>query len=278
MLKVKTLKLLKFGTGNLNLVAISNRHKLISTKIVVGWLSLFIWGCNSENAPDCFQNSGDIVRMEIAVPDFSRITVFEKVALILKEGTEQKVEIESGEFLIEGVSAEVQEGRLLLRNDNGCNLLREYDLTKVYITSPNITEIRSSSGLPVISEGALGYPSLMLISESYVNTESETTDGEFDLQLASENVSIVVNGITYFKLAGTTENLNINIAAGDSRIEAESLVAQNIILNHRGTNDVLINPQLSLSGVIRGTGDVISVSRPPEINVEELFNGRLIFK
>ncbi|WP_339711802.1 head GIN domain-containing protein [uncultured Kriegella sp.] len=268
----------EFGTWSLKLVVIENRYKLVTSKIILGCLSLLLWSCNSENAPDCFQNAGDTVRKEIAVPEFTQITVFEKVALVLKEGTEQKVEIESGEFLIAAVSAEVQEGRLVLRNDNGCNLFREYNLTKIYVTSPNITEIRSSSGLPVTSEGVLGYSSLMLISESYINAESETTDGEFDLQLAVENLNIVVNGITYFKLSGTTDNLNITIAAGDSRIAAERLVAQNISLNHRGTNDVLINPQVSLSGVIRGTGDVISINRPPEINVEELFNGRLIFK
>ncbi len=278
MLKIKKPKVLEFGTWNLKLVMIKNRKGILVTKMIIGWLVLLASGCNSENAPDCLQNAGDTVRYEIAVPDFTQITVFEKVALILKEGAEQKVEIESGEYLIEEVSAEVQEGRLLLRNGNGCNLFRDYELTKVYVTSPNITEIRSSSGLPVKSDGILGYGSLVLISESYVNTESETTDGEFDLELAAQNVSLVVNGITYFKMVGTVENLNITIAAGDSRIEAENLIAQNISLNHRGTNDVLINPQLSLSGVIRGTGDVISINRPPEIIVEELFNGRLIFK
>ena len=72
--------------------------------------------------------------------------------------------------------------------------------------------------------------------------------------------------------------LNLNIAAGDSRIEAEDLVAESITLNHRGSNDMFVNPQASISGVIRGTGDVISVSRPATVTVAELYKGRLIFK
>ena len=91
-------------------------------------------------------------------------------------------------------------------------------------------------------------------------------------------VSIVVNGIAYFRLQGDTDNFNITIAAGDSRVEAENLVSQNVDLNHRGSNDVYVNPQQRISGVIRGTGDVISINRPPEIEVEELYNGRLIFQ
>ena len=94
----------------------------------------------------------------------------------------------------------------------------------------------------------------------------------------STTVSIVVNGIAYFKLRGLTTNLNVTVAAGDSRIEAEDLVANAVSINHRGTNDVYVNPQQRIRGVIRGTGDVISVNRPPEVDVEELYNGRLIFQ
>ena len=117
-----------------------------------------------------------------------------------------------------------------------------------------------------------------MVSESFNNPETVTTDGSFDLQLVSENVSIVVNGIAFFQLSGATTNFNVTIAAGDSRIEAENLIAENVRVNHRGTNDILINPQQSISGIIRGFGDVISSNRPPEISVEETFNGRLIFR
>ncbi|CAN0601451.1 unnamed protein product, partial [Ectocarpus sp. 12 AP-2014] len=74
-----------------------------------------------------------------------------------------------------------------------------------------------------------------------------------------------------------TTDFNITIAAGDSRIEAENLVADNVVLNHRGTNDILTNPQVVVRGVIRGNGDVICFNRPETIEVEEIFNGRLLF-
>jgi hypothetical protein len=251
--------------------------KPLKMALIFLYIGLFV-SCNSENAPDCFQNEGEIVRKEVAVPDFSKITVFEKVALVVKQGDVRKVEIETGEFLIDEVSASVEGDRLVLRNENGCNLFREYGLTTIYVTSPNISEIRSSTGLQILSDGILQYPNLILLSESFVEPEAETTDGEFDLELDSQNVSIITNGIAYFSLKGNTENLNINIAAGDSRIEAENLIAYSISLDHRGTNDVQVNPQISISGIIRGTGDVVSFNQPTSIDVEELYTGRLIFK
>lgn len=274
--------MLDFRNSNKRYAIISRRQAERSRSLVEKSLILFFLGlllsCNSENSPDCFQSAGDLKRIEVAVPSFTNITVFENLNLVLKQGDEQKVEIESGEFLLNEISAEVKDNRLILRNDNGCNFVRDYGLSTVYVTSPNIEQVRSSTGLLISSDGVLNYPNLSLISESFVNPETETTDGSFDLQVTSEKVTIVVNGIAYFKLSGTTTDFIITVAAGDSRIEAEELIAENVRINHRGTNDVFVNPQQGISGVIRGTGDVISANRPPEIEVEELFNGRLIFR
>ncbi|WP_396590566.1 head GIN domain-containing protein [Allomuricauda sp. R78024] len=246
-------------------------------KLILIHFTLLLVACNGDNVPDCFQNAGDLVRETVEVNQFTNITVFENINLVIRQGTEQIVEIETGEFLRKEVSAQVEDNRLILRNENGCNFFRDYGLTTVYVTSPNIEQIRSSTGLLISSDGVLNYPNLSLVSESFAEPEAETTDGSFDLNVASESISIVVNGIAFFQLSGTTSNLNITIAAGDSRIEAENLVAQNIRINHRGSNDVLVNPQQRITGVLRGTGDVISNNRPPEVEVEELFNGRLIF-
>lgn len=243
------------------------------------WITvLWLFGCNSENASDCFQNAGDIVREEVDVPNFTKITVQENVTLILKQGDVNRVEVETGEFLRNDVNVTVVEDRLLVKDNNNCNFVRDYGLTKIYVTAPNITEIRSSTGFPIQSDGILQYPNLNLLSESFNDPEALTTDGSFDLELASENVTIVSNGIAYFKLRGNVTNFNIVFAAGDSRLEAGDFLAQNITVNHRGTNDMLIRPQRVLQGVIRGTGDVVSFQTPDVVDVEELYTGKLIFR
>jgi len=238
---------------------------------------LINFACTSINAPDCFQASGDITIEEVTVSVFNKITVFENIELILKEG-EQKVEIETGEFLREDVTAFVEDGRLILRDENNCNFVRDYGVTKVYVTAPNITEIRSSTSWPIRSDGVLSYSGLTLLSESYGEPEAETTDGEFNLALNSNTISIVVNGNSYFKLSGTTNNLSVIIAAGDSRIETEKLISNHVTFNHRGSNDLFIFPQETLNGVLRGPGDVRSFNKPPIVSVETLYTGQLTFE
>ncbi len=259
-------------------VAALGTRKVRRIQLFVLTTLLLVSSCNTESAPDCLQNSGDLIREEVSLSDFTKITVFENVALVLKQGDVQKVEIETGEYLREEVTATVENDRLLLKDTNDCNYFREYGLTTVYVTSPDISEIRSSTGRPIKSDGVLAFESLTLLSETFSNLESATTDGEFDLEVDTQALSAVSNGIAYFKLYGNTANLRLSVPAGDSRIEAGNLTAQNVSLNHRGSNDMIVNPQLSISGTIRGTGDVISATRPENVAVEELYKGRLVFQ
>ena len=250
----------------------------VKAYITICFLGLLSLRCSSESSLDCLQRSGDTIIQEVTLPNFNKITVFEKVALVLKQGDVQKVDIETGANLLNEVTARVDDGRLLLSDSNDCNYVRAYGSTTIYVTSPNIEEIRSSTGRTIRSNGLLNYPQLTLLSESFINTETKTTDGKFDLNLNAESLSVVVNGIAYFKLSGSTESFNVTIAAGDSRIEAETLRAQSINLNHRGSNDLFVNPERSISGIIRSTGNVISFSQPENVSVEELYKGRLVFR
>ena len=40
---------------------------------------------------------------------------------------------------------------------------------------------------------------------------------------------------------------------------------------------MIVNPIQSLTGIIRGTGDVIAVNQPPMVDVEQIYIGQLIF-
>ena len=65
--------------------------------------------------------------------------------------------------------------------------------------------------------------------------------------------------------------------AGAGRFEGANLIAQHIIVFHRGSNDMIVNPQQSLSGELRGSGDLISVNTPLSVDVEQYYIGELIF-
>ncbi|MBO6879196.1 head GIN domain-containing protein [Winogradskyella sp.] len=235
-----------------------------------------MFACNSEDANDCLQTSGNIIQQEVEVLDFERILVNRDIELIISEASDYKVTIETGENLLNDVKAEVIDNRLVLTDGNTCNYVRDYGITKIYVEAPNLTEIRNSSQYEVSSNGNLTYPNLNLISEDF-NENVEFTVGDFRLTLNSDELNIISNNISSFYIDGNVTDLFVGFFAGSGRFEGENLVAQNIEINHRGSNDMIVNPIQSLTGELRGTGNVIAVNQPPIVDVERIYTGQLIF-
>lgn len=246
-------------------------------KLIYIAVLFLIFSCDSENANDCFQKTGSLIQKEITVDIFDKILVNRDIELIIKEGPTQKVSIETGENLMNDVTAIVVDGRLTLTDKNACNYVRDYGITKVYITSPNITEIRSSTQYDVRSDGVLSYPSLTVLSEDY-GVPDTFTNGNFKLQIDNNSFRLVFNNLSNCFVSGKTNSLNITFAAGTSRFEGRDLTAQNINVWNRSSNDMIVNPQQSITGKISGTGNVIAVNKPATVNVEEQYKGRLIFE
>jgi len=232
--------------------------------------------CNSEDAYDCFQTEGNFMQKEVTVTSFESILVNRDIELIVKEGSEYKVIIETGENLLNDVEAIVVGNQLQLTDNNSCNYIRNYGITKVYVTAPSLKEIRNSSQYEVSSDGVLTYPDLTIISEDF-DVPNNFTVGDFKLQVEVETLDVVANNISSFYISGTVNNLFIGFYSGAGRFEGENLIAQNVEVFHRGSNDMIVNPQVSLNGELRGTGDLISVNEPPTVTVEQFYTGMLIF-
>ena len=245
-------------------------------KIIYILILTFIVACNSEDALDCFQTEGNIVQQEVVVGSFEKIVVNRDIELIIKEGQEYTVTIETGENLLNDVLATVVDNELQLSDYNSCNYVRDYGITKVYVTAPNITEIRNSSQYEVSSNGVLTYSNLTLISEDF-NAPGSFTVGDFRLQINNDKLRVVSNNISSFYITGTVNSLFVGFYAGAGRFEGENLIAQNVDVFHRGSNDMVVNPQISLTGELRGTGNLISVNQPPTVQVEQFYTGELIF-
>ena len=237
---------------------------------------LILASCDSKNAPDCFKNSGDLVEKEFTTAPFTKVTVFKNIELIVTDALDFSVKVETGENLIDGIAVSVENGRLLLQDNNGCNLFRELKLTQVYVSAPNLTEIRNSSQFTVRSNGVLNYPNLDLLSEDY--SGDFYNSGIFNMEVNATDVFVVINNFTTTYLSGTTTNLNINHASGDGRFEGRNLIAQDVIIYHRGTNDIVVNPQQTLTANLVSTGNVISVNTPATLDIQEQFDGRVIFE
>lgn len=247
-------------------------------KILYIFLVLLLMGCDSENAINCIQTTGKPITKEFDVPAFSKIFAGSRVKLYLTYGETQEVVVKTGKNLLNDISVSVDNDELYLKNKNACNLVRDYKETAVYVTSPNITSIRNGSPYTIESTNTLKYPELTLLSEDEENEDEFHTDGDFKLDLETENLEIINNKLSNYYLTGSVDDFSIQVLSGDGWIKAENLTAQHVTVFHRGTSKIVVNPRQSLTGKLVSTGDLIAVNHPPIVEVEELYKGKLIFQ
>ena len=185
-------------------------------KVVAYFLCLVLFlGCDSENTLDCFQSSGEIISKIVTVEDFNRIQVWERVQLFIEQGDTQRIRVETGENLFNEVKLTVKDSVLTISDTNSCNLTRDYDVTKVYVTAPNIRQIRNSSGLTVESIGILRYSFLDLVSEDRLSIDEYHIDGDFRLTVDTDWLNINANGISRFYITGKTWGGFFGLYGGD---------------------------------------------------------------
>ena len=233
------------------------------------------YSCNSEDASNCFQTAGTTIQQEFDVATFNKIIVNERIELIIKQGVDQQVIVETGENLMNDIKVSIENNTLVLTNDNTCNFVRDYGNTKIFVTSPNLISIRNSSELAVRSDGILTYPTLLIVADDF---ESDYLNvGDFYLTLNNTTLNVTSNGISNFYIDGQTTNLTVGFFAGDSRFEGENLIASNVNITHKSSNDMLVNPQVSISGDIYSLGDVITFNNPATVDVTEHYQGKLLF-
>lgn len=241
-------------------------------------LILCFFACDSENAPDCFQLAGDTIQVPYELPDFTKIRMEHNVSLVIKQGETQEVILETGENLLPEVLVYVEDGVLVLRDNNNCNYVRDFGITRAIVTTPILTEIRNGSSYDVVGEGTLNFPSLHLISNTTGGFENIRKSGDFTMTVNTTTLTIEANGLSGFYIDGNAENATISFEDQVPRFEGAHLLVDHLRIFHRSANEMIVNPQLSIRGNIVGVGNVISLNRPEIVEVEELYSGRLLFQ
>jgi len=246
--------------------------------LVMLLLTTLLYSCDSEDANNCIQTDGDAITRTIELPFFDKVRTENDIRLEITQGDIQSVTIETRENLFNDLVFKVEDDTFIMQNKNGCNIFRDFGRTLVRITVPNLTFIKNSSTYEIRSNGTLIFPNVTLESITSLDVESANKTGDFFLNFQSERIVIVANGMSDFHISGTTNNLNVIFSDEFPKLYGENLIAQDVIVRHVGAAPMIVNPQESITGQIRATGDVIAKNQPPIVNVTELFTGRLLFE
>jgi hypothetical protein len=244
--------------------------------------TLFLLSCiffiSCEKPSDCIESLGETITREVPVTDFTKIEVYKGIELIIKQGTENKLQIVTGENIIDDIEVS-QEGNILrLRENASCNWVREYGQTKIYVTTNNLEVIYSKTDRKISSYGILNFPRLTVFAFDKEADDIEGAGtGDVYLNINTTEFVINSNNVARFFIEGATYYGNFYFWAGDTRLDASGLTIQESSIYHRGSNDMILKPIQAIRGKLVSTGNIILKNNPPIIEVEELYQGQVIF-
>ncbi|WP_339887667.1 head GIN domain-containing protein [uncultured Flavobacterium sp.] len=239
-------------------------------KVIVLFSLFFLFSCDENQL---LESSGEIVSKEILVGFFDKINISEGIELHITDEITTKVEITAGENIIDKVTFSVIDNQLFIDAKSATKTFQSYEPIKIYISIDDLDTIYSSSQYNVYSENVLNFNNFHLQSGLFEDTAS----GEFHLEVNCNSLIIEDNRASFYNISGSTNYLSVAFYNGDERFDGTNLIAQEVYVFQRSSNDIIVNPQQKISGTIYSTGNVILKNNPPIVEVQVFYQGQLIF-
>jgi hypothetical protein len=216
-------------------------------------------------------DAGDTVTKEIAIDGpVSSINIQNIFDIVLVQDTVNKVLVTCGENLQSYVSITAQDGVLTLNHSVKNSWSRKYEKIKLEVHLITISKIDIHEPVSLKTSGVFKCDNFVLTDFDKVSEVDVNLDVTFcGIYMSSDNYG-------YFKVKGKAQSADI-WGWGSAYVKADSLVAQNCSVLHRGMADVYVNVTGKLSVSLEFSGDVYYTGNPTEIViVEQLSSGRLI--
>jgi len=241
--------------------------------ILIGFL---FFGC--EKPSDCIKSSGPTQSKIYEGISFTKLLVNKRIGVVIKQGDTYKVEVKAGENLINDIEVTFSGDLLTLTDNTSCNWVRDYGQTVVCITAPNLTDIFSKTEQNISSDGILTFPNLRLVSMDYLDGYPGVGLGDFIMHIENESITAENNEVGRFFLTGTTNNLAVSFYEYGGIFHGEDLLANSVLIYHRGNNDMFVRPVNAIRGDLYNVGNIYCYSRPPIVAVIQHYRGKLIFQ
>ena len=231
------------------------------------FISFFLTSCDKDHLFDCLKSTGPLISESRTVSDFNRIDVYNNPEVIITQDNINSVTVEAGGHIISGITTEIENGILTIRNENKCNWVRSYSKTiAVYVHVKKLDIIQHHGHSTIFSTNQL----------------QNTT---FDLNVWNSgdiNISIQADS-TFARQHTTVGDMTLNgysgycffYSNGNGFAYDSNLMVKNATVIQRGTGDSYVNVSQHLDVEIHDSGNVY-YSGNPQISSTITGAGRLI--
>ncbi len=225
-----------------------------STKLKYLLLIVLLGSCNKDHLFDCLKSTGSIVSEKRSATDFNRIDVYNNPEVVITQDSVNSITVDAGEHIVSGITTEISDGTLTIRNENKCNWMRSYSKTiavNVHVKKLDIIHHHGSSTISSTNQ-------LQNVTFDF----NVWNSGDINLSVHADSIfsrqHLAVGDIT---LAGASNYLYIFNKSNAFTYEKD-LQVQNGIVILRGTGDCHVNISQNMNIEIHDSGNIYYSGNP----------------
>jgi len=200
------------------------------------------------------KGSGPISKQERGVTAFNAIKIGGAAEVILMQGEEQSVVVETNANIQDRVEVNVKNNTLEVK----LNSIKKYDELKLYITVVTLEKIQVSGATDLNAIDTLKGENLRVLASGA---------SDVHLLVDYDNVITKASGASVVKLIGNSTAQTIE-ASGASVVNAKSLQTITTVVKASGASSCFVNAKTNLTYQVSGASDVSYVDKPVTVIVE----------
>lgn len=211
------------------------------------------------------KGNGNVVEETRKTGSFDEIKVSRGMNVYISQGDETKVLVKADENLLDVIETRLEGNTLKITSKQN---IRKATTKKVFVTTPNISSIKSSAGSNVYSETVLRTRNLSLSGSSGSNMK---------LNVSSEKMVVTVSSGSNIKLDGTTGSFSGKASSG-SNLKAEELNSKDCSANVSSGANIWIGTKNNFEGEASSGGNIYYYGNPEFTDIKKSSGGNVIKK
>jgi hypothetical protein len=192
---------------------------------------------------DSIDGNGDVVSEKRTVSSFNKISISGTYEVFLNNGTQERVEIEADENLLELIETKVINNTLWITSTHP---IGNSESLILYITAVNLKKIDASGAIKLSNKGSF-------TSENLEIEVNGAADIELDVEL--ENLTLKMSGASETTLIGKVDNFDVALS-GAGELDALKLKTRNTTITISGAGSATVFAKKTLDISISGAGSV----------------------
>lgn len=207
------------------------------------------------------KGNGNVTTEERQVPAFDAVKVSGAINLIISQGNQQSVKVQTDENLQSHIIATVIDETLNL----SCKNMQNPTKTNVYVTAVKLTKIAASGAVKVTGETVFKSDAFSLNTSGATQVVLDIETGTFDNETSGASKSTInikaktanteISGAGIMMLKGTVEKHNAKVS-GAGKLEAADLITEYTNANVSGAGNVIVMARKQLKTDKSGAGSI----------------------